>query len=139
VGARMGARIAEKWKTKTKQLFDFFCEKMTESEYKFTGFVHPVFDPQNIKELFAYGTTDSDLKQVIEFSIQNWDKLRHVKRLGRMSIEPSFTQIVSTYKFSTLFEFSKQGIEAEETATEEDGFVSDEARRLYQCIAKNKS
>jgi len=137
----MGSRIAERWKAKTKQLFDFFCEKMTENEYQFTGCVHPIFDPTNIKELFSYGMTDEDVRQVIEFSIRNWDRLRGVHGIGKMNLEPSFTQIVSQYKFPTLFELCKQGIESNQaTQTIQDGFVSDESRRLYQCIVdKNKS
>lgn len=135
----MSSRIAEKWKTKTKQLFDFFCEKMTEKQYKFTGCIHSAFDPQNIKDLFGYGMTDEEIKQVIVFSIANWTALRNVQRLGKMSTEPTFSQIVSQYKFSTLFELCKQGLELDQTTSSEDGFVSDEARRFYQCMVnKNK-
>jgi len=112
---------------------------MTEKQYKFNGCIHPAFDPQNIKDLFGYGMTDEEIKQVIEFSIVNWDQLRSVHRLGRMSMEPTFSQIISQYKFSTLFELCKQGLELDQTTPVDDGFVSDEARRFYQCMLNNKN
>ena len=102
--------VSKKWERAARELFDLFSKEMTENGYTVKEGIHPIFHPKNIQEMVSW-VSKTDVEDMIRFSVKNWESLKGSSKLKGLSQEPSFNQMLSQYKYPTLIECMKRGIE----------------------------
>lgn len=94
-----------------KELFDLFSKEMKASGYIVKEVIHPIFHPKNLQEMSKMGVSQSDVEDMLVFSIQNWEQLKKLPGMKGLAQEPCFNQMLSQWRYPTLIYISKTGIE----------------------------